>query len=98
MAWRLFGDGHTNGRAIMGWQMLVAFACGCLLGGATTIIVYSGDVLITRGVLDHLAKKHCADLQRIIERMVEARMAIELRTLARQLQQLAYNSTMRMDG
>ena len=68
------------------------------LGGATTIIVYSGDVLITRGVLDHLAKKHCADLQRIIERMVEARMAIELRTLARQLQQLAYNSTMRMDG
>jgi hypothetical protein len=82
----------------MGWQMLVAFACGCLLGGAATIVVYSGDVMITRGVLDHLAKRHCADLQRIIERMVEARMAIELRLLVRQLQQLAYNSTMRMDG
>jgi hypothetical protein len=34
----------------MGWQMLVAFACGALLGGAATIIVYSGDVMITRGV------------------------------------------------
>jgi hypothetical protein len=44
--------------AVMGWQMLVAFACGCLLGGAATIIVYSGDVTITRGVLDHLAKRH----------------------------------------
>jgi predicted membrane channel-forming protein YqfA (hemolysin III family) len=39
-----------------------------------------------------------ADLQRIIERMAEGRMGIELRTLARQLQQLTYNSTMRMDG
>lgn len=82
----------------MGWQMLVAFACGALLGGAATIIVYSGDVMITRGVLDHLAKRHCADLQRIIERMVEARMAIQLRLLARQLQRLAYNSTLRIDG
>jgi hypothetical protein len=54
--------------------------------------------MITRGVLDHLAKRHCADLQRIIERMVEARMAIQLRLLARQLQQLAYNSTLRIDG
>src|SRR6478672_12124614 len=98
MAWRLFGDGHTNGRAIMGWQMLVAFACGCLLGGVATIVVYSGDVMITRGVLNHLAKRHCADLQRIIERMAEARMGTELRLLVRQLQQLAYNSTMRMDG
>ena len=60
--------------------------------------MYSGDVMITRGVLDHLAKRHCADLQRIIERMVEARMAIQLRLLARQLQQLAYNSTLRIDG
>ena len=82
----------------MGWQMLVAFACGCFLGGAATIVVYSGDVMITRGVLDHLAKRHCADLQRIIERMAEARMGTELRLLVRQLQQLAYNSTMRMDG
>jgi hypothetical protein len=41
----------------MGWQILVAFACGCLLGGAATIVVYSGDVMITRGVLDHLAKR-----------------------------------------
>jgi hypothetical protein len=38
----------------MGWQMLVAFACGCLLGGAATI------VMITRGVLDHLAKRSLA--------------------------------------
>jgi hypothetical protein len=76
----------------MGWQMLVAFACGCLLGGAATIVVHSGDVMITRGVLDHLAKRHCADFQRIIERMAEARMGTELRLLVRQLQQLAYNS------
>ena len=82
----------------MGWEMLVAFACGALLGSAATVIMYSGDVMITRGGLDHLAKRHCADLQRIIERMVDARMAIELRMLARQLQQLAYNSTMRIDG
>ena len=49
-------------------------------------------MLITRGVLDYLAKRHCADLQRIIERMAEARMAIELRLLVRQLQQLLVKS------
>ena len=80
------------------WAGKCCFACGALLGSAATIIVYSGDVMITRGVLDHLANRHCADLQRIIERMVDARMAIQLRLLARQLQQLAYNSTMRMEG
>jgi hypothetical protein len=30
----------------MGWQMLVAFACGALLGSAATIIVYSGDGIV----------------------------------------------------
>jgi hypothetical protein len=82
----------------MGWEMLVAFACGALLGATGTVIMYSGDVMITPGILNQLANRHCADLQKIIERMAAARMGIELRLLARQLQQLAYNSTMRMDG
>jgi len=50
--------------------------------------------MITRGVLDHLAKRHCVDLQKIIERMVADRMAIELRALA----QPAYSSTFYTDG
>jgi len=37
VAWRLLGDGHTNGRAIMGWQMLVAFACGVIKLGVGAI-------------------------------------------------------------
>jgi hypothetical protein len=90
------------------WHVLVAFVLGFGMGATGAVTVYSGYWMITPW-LDHLAKRHCSDLQKIIDRMVARGAstagtaagtfyAFELAMLAPLLQRLALRALALSDG